>query len=90
LFLFSLIIDTNAISSKIKPNMPRPVPIAALAAYKTNAMITHMTATKCKFIFLFVTLTPSSPDRKVSCLLWHYSEAPQKVRNFLGLRATFC
>jgi len=20
--------------------------------------------------------------------LWHYSEAPQKVRNFLGLRAT--
>jgi len=35
-------------------------------------------------------LTLSSPDRKVTWLLWHYSEAPQKARNFLGLRETFC
>jgi len=41
-------------------------------------------------IFSFFHITPSSPDRKVTWLLWHYSAAPQKVRNFLGLRETPC
>ncbi len=35
-------------------------------------------------------ITPSSQDRKVAWLLWHYSEAPQKARDFSGLRETPC
>jgi hypothetical protein len=32
---------------------------------------------------VMMALTPSSAGRKVVCFLWHYSEAPQKARNFL-------